>query len=612
MIFTALSVLRKTYTPCMGIGYFCGRPIKGTMGVGEIIFLVLKVVGALAFFLFGMKVMSDGIQKVAGSRLRDILGAMTNNRLSGVLTGFVTTCLIQSSSATTVMIVSFVNAGLLKLKQAIGVIMGANIGTTMTAWLFVLGVGKFSLSTYSLPIMALAFPMLFVKSSRYRSLGEFLMGFGLLFLGLSALKNVVADLHLGQNQDFILWVNDLASSGIGGILFFVLIGTLLTVIVQSSSAAMALTLVFLGSGLPFNLAAAIVLGENIGTTITANLAALIGNVHAKRAARAHFIFNIFGVLWMIFVFSLFLNGVGYALEKYFGLMNPTAPLAEGATEAVKEEYATAVKTAAETGLALFHTCFNIINTLLLIWFVDFIAKLVTRMVKSKGGDDEFTLEYIGRGLHETPELSLFQAQKEAARFGELATKMNRMVRLQLEISDKRELSKSIDKITLYEQMTDRMEVEIAKYLTKLSNAELTEDTSNRVRSLLSIANDLERIGDVYFQVSKTIQVKGEKRVYFVPKQREHLKEMFDALGAALDQMNANLSQTKPGVDIEAARQLEVAVNDLYSKLRKKHLKDIEKAKYSIESGMYYMETLGLLETAGDQILAISEALDGEI
>lgn len=578
------------------------------MGVGEIIFLVLQVVGALAFFLFGMKVMSDGIQKVAGSRLRDILGAMTNNRLSGVLTGFVTTCLIQSSSATTVMIVSFVNAGLLKLKQAIGVIMGANIGTTMTAWLIVLGVGKFSLSTYSLPIMALAFPMLFVKSSRYRSLGEFLMGFGLLFLGLSALKNVVKGLHLDQNQDFILWVNDLASSGIGGILFFVLIGTLLTVIVQSSSAAMALTLLFLGSGLPFNLAAAIVLGENIGTTITANLAALIGNVHAKRAARAHFIFNIFGVVWMIFVFSLFLNGVAYALEEYFGLMNPTAPLAEGATEAVKEEYAKA----AQTGLSLFHTCFNIINTLLLIWFVDFIAKLVTRMVKSKGGDDEFTLEYIGRGLHETPELSLFQAQKEAARFGELTTKMNGMVRNQLEISDKRELSKSIDKITLYEQMTDRMEVEIAKYLTKLSNAELTEDTSNRVRSLLSIANDLERIGDVYFQVSKTIQVKGEKRVYFVPKQREHLKEMFDSLGDALNQMNANLSQTKPGVDVEAARSLEQAVNDKYNKLRKKHLKDIEKAKYSIESGMYYMETLGLLETAGDQILAISEALGGEI
>lgn len=592
----------------MGIGYFCGRPTKGTMGVGEIIFLVLQVVGALAFFLFGMKVMSDGIQKVAGSRLRDILGAMTNNRLSGVLTGFVTTCLIQSSSATTVMIVSFVNAGLLKLKQAIGVIMGANIGTTMTAWLIVLGVGKFSLSTYSLPIMALAFPMLFVKSSRYRSLGEFLMGFGLLFLGLSALKNVVKDLHLDQNQDFILWVNDLASSGIGGILFFVLIGTLLTVIVQSSSAAMALTLLFLGSGLPFNLAAAIVLGENIGTTITANLAALIGNVHAKRAARAHFIFNIFGVVWMIFAFSLFLNGVGYALEEYFGLMNPNAPLAEGATEAVKEEYAKA----AQTGLSLFHTSFNIINTLLLIWFVDFIAKLVTRMVKSKGGDDEFTLEYIGRGLHETPELSLFQAQKEAARFGEITTKMNGMVRAQLEISDKRELGKSIDKIKLYEEMTDRMEVEIAKYLTKLSNAELTEETSNRVRSLLSIANDLERIGDVYFQVSKTIQVKGEKRVYFVPKQREHLKEMFDTLGDALNQMNANLSQTKPGVDVEAARTLEQAVNDKYNKLRKKHLKDIEKAKYSIESGMYYMETLGLLETAGDQILAISEALDGEI
>lgn len=578
------------------------------MTTGDILFLILNVIGALAFFLFGMKVMSDGIQKVAGSRLREILGAMTSNRLSGVFTGLVTTSLIQSSSATTVMIVSFVNAGLLKLKQAIGVIMGANIGTTMTAWLIVLGVGKFSLSTYSLPIMAFAFPMLFVKSARYRSLGEFLMGFGLLFLGLAALKNTVKELHLEDNQEFIMWINDLASSGIGGILFFILIGTLLTVIVQSSSAAMALTLLFLGSGLPFNLAAAIVLGENIGTTITANLAALIGNVHAKRAARAHFIFNIFGVLWMILVFSFFLQGVGYAVHEYFGLNDPNIPLAQDATEAAKEAYGKA----ARTGLSLFHTCFNIINTLLLIWFVNLIVRTVTRMVKSKGGDDEFTLEYIGRGLYETPELSLFQAYKEASRFGLLTAKMNKLVKKQLEITDKREFTKSIEKVTRYEEMTDRMEVEIATYLTKLSNAEMSPETSNRVRGLLSIANDLERLGDVYFQMAKTIETKNDQKIYFVPKQRERALSLFGLLSEALELMNRNLSQDDQHQDLEGARLKEKEINELYSELRQRHLKDIEKGKYSIQAGMFYMELLGLLEKAGDQILGISEALAGEI
>ena len=530
--------------------------------------------------------------------MRQILSAMTSNRVAGVFTGFITTSLIQSSSATTVMVVSFVNAGLLKLRQAIGVIMGANIGTTVTAWLIAfVGFSKFSISAWALPVMALSFPLIFMKNTRSKSLGEFLMGFGMIFLGLQFLKDSVKSFHLEENMDFIAWVNDLASSGITGVLLFVLLGTLLTVIVQSSSAAMAVTLAFMGHGLPFELGAAIVLGENIGTTITANIAALIANVQAKRAARAHLIFNIFGVVWLLIVFTPFLNGVGYAAQNWLG-MGDVFNAEDG--------------NSARLGLSLFHTTFNIINTLIMIWFVDFIAKVVTRMVKSRGDDEVFTLEYIGTGMMGTPELSLLEAYKEVARFGGITAKMNKHTAKLLEETDSRARTKLLEKIKLLEEITDRVEVEIAKYLSELSKGEMSERTSDRVRGLLSITNDLERIGDIFFQISKTMETRAEEKVYFVPKQREGLKQMFDLVDNALKIMVQNLNEPADNVNLQQAEAAEKAIDDLRFDLRNKHLKDVEKGKYSIRSGMYYSETFSSLEKVGDHIMSVSEAVVGRI
>ncbi len=355
------------------------------------IFELLKLIGALGFFIFGMKVMSESIQKVAGDKLRTVMSLITSNRLSGVFTGFLTTAVIQSSSATTVMVVSFVNAGLLKLKEAIGVIMGANIGTTITGVLIIVfGFSKFSISHYTLPIIAFGFPLLFVKNQSLKSWGEFMIGFALLFMGLSALKGAVPDLK--SNPEILAWISDLNDLGFLAIIISVLIGTLLTIVVQSSSAAMAITLIMCDNGwIPYEMACGIVLGENIGTTITANLAALVGNVHAKRAALAHFVFNVFGVVWMLLIFYIFIGWIDTLMVS----MGNGSPLND--TAAIK------------WGLTYFHISFNIINTMIMIWFVPQIETIVSKMIKIKDAEDkEFHLEYIGTSLMRTPELSLLE------------------------------------------------------------------------------------------------------------------------------------------------------------------------------------------------------------
>jgi len=418
--------------------------------------------------------MSEGIQKAAGDKLRNILKAITSNRVSGVFTGFITTSIIQSSSATTVMIVSFVNAGLLNLRQAIGVIMGANIGTTMTAWLLVfLGFSKFSLASYSLPILAIGVPMLFMKKDQVKSLGEFLVGFALLFMGLSALKNEVKILHLEENQAFIDFITGMGSGGYGAVLLFVLIGTLLTIIVQSSSAAMALTLIFVAEGLPLELAAAIVLGENIGTTVTANLAAMIGNVHSKRAARAHLLFNIFGVIWMLIIFFPFIEMIKGLMEHIFNIEDMDAGKINQNT------------------LALFHTTFNIINTLILIWFVNYIEKIVIRFTPSKtDSDEEYTLEYMGANFMLIPEMSILEATKEVAKFGDITARMNSFVRKYINTSSISEKEELLEKISKYEEITDRIEVEIVDYLGEISKMEISEEASESLRAMLSISGNL--------------------------------------------------------------------------------------------------------------------------
>ena len=427
------------------------------------IFELLKLIGSLGLFIYGMKIMSEGIQKFAGNKMRELLGKMTNNKFAGIFTGFLTTSVIQSSSATTVMIVSFVNAGLLNLKQAIGVIMGANIGTTITAFLVLgLGFGKVSLGTYAIPIIAIGLPLIFTKKNKLRSFGDFLIGFALLFMGLDALNGSVPDIDGGIYHI----IEPLTGYGIFSVMIFVLIGTLVTVIVQSSSAAMALTLVLCSNGLPLEFAAAIVLGENIGTTITANLAALIGNIHAKRAAVAHLIFNLFGVVWMLLIFY-------FVIETIEGLMvnnDLKLPLDNSSPENL-------AKSKIQWSLATFHLVFNIANTSLLLWFIPFIQRTVIKLIPIKDEDDEhFQLKFIGTGALSN-EFSLLEAQKEMLKFGKITAKINVFLKDLILETDSKKINKLLNKIEKYETITDRVEREVVEFLSKVSEGELSEDAS---------------------------------------------------------------------------------------------------------------------------------------
>lgn len=562
------------------------------------IFSILSIIGALGFFIYGMKVMSEGIQKAAGDKLRVILKAITSNRVTGIFTGFITTTIIQSSSATTVMIVSFVNAGLLTLRQAIGVIMGANIGTTMTAWLLVLlGFSKFSLASYSLPVLAIGVPLLFVNKNQLKSFGEFLIGFALLFMGLNALKESVEVLGLQQNEAFISFITNLGNGGYGAILLFVLIGSILTVIVQSSSAAMALTLIFVAEGLPLEFAIAIVLGENIGTTITANLAAMIGNVHSKRAARAHLLFNVFGVLWMLIIFFPFVNWLSSITEtvmNFFGFK-------------IETEQDLNLRT-----LALFHTFFNVINTLILVWFVRFIEKIVIKFTPSKNEEDEeFKLEYISSNMMLTPEMSILEAKKEVAKFGDITARMNGFLRTALNTAEKKKKAKMFNKIRKYEEITDKVEIEISNYLAKASQHEMSEDASIQMHAMLSVVTDLERIGDVFYQISKSLEKKQSDKSWFTPDQREDLNKMIDLIEKAFKIMNTNLSLDYEEVSIEDAIILEKEINKTRNKLRKKHIKTVGSEEANIEASLIYSTIFSSLERIGDHIINVTEAMAGE-
>ena len=557
---------------------------------------LLTLIGALGFFIYGMKVMSDGIQKVAGSKMRSILSKMTSNRFLGIATGFILTALLQSSSATTVMIVSFVNAGLLSLVESIGVIMGANIGTTVTAWLISLLGFKVKISAIALPIIAIGFPMMFSSKSNIKSWAEVLIGFALLFIGLDALKESVPNLK--ENTEFLAFLSSYANMGIISTLIFIGVGTILTLVVQSSSAAMALTLVMCYEGyIPFELAAAMVLGENIGTTITANLAALVGNVHAKRAARAHFIFNIFGVIWMIFAFQFFINSIDSYMISNMDL-SPVSSIGESV--------------AVPIGLSIFHTTFNILNVLLFVWFVPLISRTVIQMQPSKGEtDEELHLEHIGGGLMQTAELSVLEAQKEVIKFGKITSKLYNMILELRKETDSKKFNKLMERIRKYEDITDRMEVEIADYLAKAAQGEMSDSASFKVRSMISIINDMERIGDICYQMSISIERKRERKAEFTTESQKSIEGMLSEVQKALDIMNNNLNSEYSQVTLTEANNAEININNLRNKLRKEYLKKIEKGEMPIQTGMIYNNLIHSLEKVGDHIFNITEAIVGD-
>ncbi|WP_339610035.1 Na/Pi cotransporter family protein [uncultured Roseivirga sp.] len=547
---------------------------------------VIELLGALGFFIYGMKVMSEGIQKAAGDNLRSILGTMTSNRYTGVLTGFLITAIVQSSSATTVMTVSFVNAGLISLVESAGVMMGANIGTTITGWLVSLIGFKMKISAYALPLIAVAMPLMFSKKPNLKNWSEFMIGFALLFLGLEALKEAVPEIQ--KSPELLSFLTQFNDPGILTRLLFVGVGTILTIVVQSSSAAMAVTIVLCAQGLPIEIGTAMILGENIGTTITAELAALVGNVHAKRSAKIHSLFNIIGVTWMVIMLPYVLDLLHY------------------------------IWPAPETGdpnkftLALFHTTFNFMNVMLLIWFVPSIVKLATRLVKSKGDEDEeFSLTNINYDAPLTAEVSILSAQKESIKFAEITKRMFTSLKELLNETkqDKRDKLKS--KISKLEVRTDEIEERIADYLVRVSEQQLSIESSVKVRSILSIAHDLERVADIILRMSKDIERGNKQKSVFSDKQNKNITEIFGLIDLSIEQMITNLNGVYGKVDISGAIETEMAINALKTKMRKQHLKSTEKKEYDVQSGIIYRDLFFAAEKIGDHVINVSEAVRGD-
>ena len=558
-------------------------------------FEILTLVGSLGFFIYGMKIMSEGIQKLAGAKMRNVLGAITNNKFAGILTGFFTTSVIQSSSATTVMIVSFVNAGLLTLRQAIGVIMGANIGTTVTAFLVLgLGFGKLSLATYSLPLIALGLPLIFFKRDNLSSLGDFIIGFALLFMGLEALKSSVPSFDQGGFYNII---EPLTNHGIFSVIIFVFVGTIVTILVQSSSAAMALTLVMCTKGLPFEFAAAIVLGENIGTTITANIAAIIGNIYAKRAALAHLIFNLVGVLWMLVFFYFFTENIEYIVKtnsEWFPFDTSSEETIEGST--------------IQWSLALFHLTFNILNTLFLVWFIKNIENAVVKVISSKADDDEiFQLKYFSNSTLSS-EFSILEVKSELLKFIGITSKMNSFLKALILETDKRKFSKILNKIRQYEEITDRIEDEVSEYLTKVNETVSTQKTNEEIKSILSIINDLESIGDIYYSLSKLLERKSENKIYFVPNQRNNIIEMINKVENLFNLLKNYIDNTNE----RSSKIIKTEKNNFkkfHNGLKKNHLMNISNSQYSIKSGVIYSDILSGMENVTSHIIEVKNSID---
>ena len=574
------------------------------------IWVIFTLLGSLALLMYGMKSMSEALQKMAGPQLRHVLGAMTTNRFTGMLTGMLVTASVQSSTATTVMTVSFVNAGLLTLAQAISVIMGANIGTTLTAWIMSAGM-SFDVGSLAYPAFLVGIILIYQK--RYRYIGDFLFGLAFLIFALATLRATGQSMHLGENQSVLAFFASFDPDSFMTTLIFLLLGGILTFCVQSSAAVMAITMILCSSGaLPIYQGIALVMGENIGTTVTSNLAAMSANTQARRAALAHMFFNVFGVIWILFVFRPFIDmvcgWVGYDVDM--------------TTEAAGAEAFMANAAKLSFVLAAFHTSFNVANTFILIWFIPQIERFVCWVIKPKKVDEEedFRLHFITAGFMKTPELSVLEAQKEIQQFSNRMQRMFGMVRELLTLSSSSnnkkssqdgEFNKLYTRIEKYEGISDNMELEIANYLNSVSDAHLSDDTKAKIRAMLREVSELESIGDACFNMARTISRKyNAKEDHFVEKQYDHLHQMMELTDQSLSQMNRLMGGRKEAFDVNRTFNIENEINNYRSQLKSQNINDVNNREYTYAVGTIYMDLINECEKLGDYVVNVVEARMG--
>ncbi|OKY86786.1 MAG: Na/Pi cotransporter [Bacteroidales bacterium 52_46] len=597
---------------------------------------LLCLIGAVGLFLYGMKVMSEGLQKAAGDRLRNILGAMTRNRATGTLTGFFITALIQSSSASTVMVVSFVNAGLMTLSQSMAVIMGANVGTTFTAWVIALFGFKVDIAAFALPLIGVSVPLLFSKKSRTKSIGEFGIGFAFLFMGLSLISKYVPDLQ--QNPEMFEFLQRYTSMGFGSVLIFCLVGIIVTMIIQSSAATFAITLIMCSKGwITFDLACALVLGSNIGTTITPLLASLSGNVAAKRTAMGHLLFNLLGTVWTLAIFFPFVDLTQWVTQEigqgdpsqlysyvsgleasdpalYASVMQAELP----ATDPLITHHLTTIMTlqiSVSFGLSIFHTLFNLINLSIMIWLTKVYVKIVEWIVPAKRkGDDEFQLKFISSGMLSASELNITQAEKEIAVF---ADRVNRMLSMARELvhtkGNSEDFNKRSSRLEKYEDISDRMEIEIANYLNRCAEGRLSNEGKRHVSAMLAIVSEIESIADCCSGVGKILLRKQQGNVHFNEEIYHNIDVMFDYVQKAMDNMLLLLRdlENNSSEDIISSYNREREINNMRNTLRAANIENIKEHHYEYQAGIYYMDIVSTLEKTGDYIINVVDAVKDE-
>ncbi len=592
----------------------------------------LCLLGAVGLFLYGMKVMSEGLQKAAGDRLRNILSAMTRNRFTGTLTGFLITALIQSSSASTVMVVSFVNAGLMSLSQSMAVIMGANVGTTFTAWVIALFGFKVNISAFVLPLIGLSVPLLFTKNSRNKSIGEFLIGFAFLFMGLDMISRYVPDLQ--SNPEMFAFLQQYTSMGFGSVLIFLAVGILLTMVIQSSAATFAITLIMCSKGwIGFDLSCALVLGSNIGTTITPIMASMGGNVAARRTAMGHLLFNLLGTVWTLAIFFPFVNltqwiteslgqGDPTALAKYVNYIEANDPdtynhlfdnsLPDGHPALVKIAM---LQQSVSIGLSIFHTVFNLINLSIMIWFTNIYVKIVERLVPSNKNEDEtFQLKFISGGMMSAAELNIAQAEKEIVVYGQRVQRMIGMAQNIVHAKDNSEdFTHQFSRLEKYEEISDRMEIEIANYLNRCSEGRLSNEGKHRIASMLRIVSEIESIADCCYGVAKILIRKQESRVKFNEEIYTNVDSMFIDVEAAMANMLLLLSDVENvhEKDIITSYNREREINNLRNQLRSANVENINERHYEYQAGIYYMDIIGSLEKTGDYIVNVVDEIKNQ-